>query len=217
LLLLPVFWEFWQSVGAHPLPVAEPHSAGISARAITWLRILRRDVRQPRSWLALLSILLIPLGQGAFMVYGQIHAGSFVANLTGIRSWDRGLTWPWVTIDRQMIQHSALPPSPQAYDPLPMTLLCLLAFTLITIWAFTRLPGIYSFYTLGMVLVPLSSGYASDLPRYYLVVFPGFLLLALVSDPRDHPARFALVVALFAALLTLLTTFFELGLPTSGV
>src|SRR5437879_4442348 len=63
----------------------------------------------------------------------------------------------------------------------------------LTIWAFRRLPMIYALYTALMVLLPLSANLLNSIARYYLVVFPAFILLALFSRD-DKPNRHVLIL-----------------------
>jgi len=64
-----------------------------------------------------------------------------------------------------------------------------------------------------MVLMPLSTSSINSISRYYLVIFPAFILLALWSDRDKKPARHFLVLNLFVALQAVLMIFFVLGLP----
>jgi hypothetical protein len=174
-------------------------------------------VRHARTWLNLLAVALIPLGQVAFMIYAKIHSGSFFSNLTAIREWNHSLTWPWVPIIHDLIQHPSFPPSVHTYAPFPVSVTLIMAFGIGTVWSFLRLPAAYSLYALVMFLIPLTSGYVSSIPRYYLVLFPVYILLAQHADPAEHPLWFAFIVAVFTALLAMLTTFFQLGFPIAGV
>jgi hypothetical protein len=88
-----------------------------------------------------------------------------------------------------------------------------LLFLALTVWAFRKLPMIYALFTLVMVLFPLSSSRLNSSSRYYLVVFPVFILLALWSKNAEHANRRLLIMILFAMLQAVLMVFFVLGLP----
>jgi hypothetical protein len=64
-----------------------------------------------------------------------------------------------------------------------------------------------------MVILPLSSSQLDAIGRYYLLVFPVFLLLALWTDTKNQSAH-AFIIAICASLQALLMVFFILGLPT---
>jgi hypothetical protein len=221
LLIIPVLWELWQATADAYAPFAPPTYATRRERLYAWWASRTRGtllaLRDLRTWLNLLAVALIPLGQVAFMVYAKIHSGSFLSNLTAIRKWNHSLTWPWTPIIRDLVQHPSMPTSVHTYAPFPMSATLIVAFGICTIWSFIRLPAIYSLYALVMFLIPLTSGYVSSVPRYYLVIFPAYILLAQKADPAAHPLWFALIVALFTALLAMLTTFFQLGFPIAGV
>jgi hypothetical protein len=75
------------------------------------------------------------------------------------------------------------------------------------------LPLIYAFYTLVMVLMPLTTGSIKSMSRYYLIVFPVFILLALWSSRgKEAPLGFVMM-NIFVALQAVLMIFFVLGLP----
>jgi hypothetical protein len=72
---------------------------------------------------------------------------------------------------------------------------------------------IYALFTLVMVLLPLSSSRLNSISRYYLIVFPVFILLALWSKNVEHANRRYLIMTLFAMLQAVLMVFFVSGLP----
>ena len=94
-----------------------------------------------------------------------------------------------------------------------LNIIVIFVFLGFTIWSLHRLPMIYSLYTLAMVLMPLTTASINSISRYYLVVFPAFMLLALWSNSDKRPARHSLVIAIFAPLLAVFMIFYVLGLP----
>ena len=64
-----------------------------------------------------------------------------------------------------------------------------------------------------MVLSPLASASMQSLSRYYVVVFPALMLLALWSSREGRPGRMYLLVGLFSALQAVFMVFFVLALP----
>jgi hypothetical protein len=220
LLLLPVGWEFWQAISDQYAPMAPAVGAGRWQRTREWwssrLWGPRLAARSARTWGEALAILLIPLAQVAFMAYAKVETGTFQANLLAIRLWHHKLTWPWQPVLHDMVFHPPGITTPWVYNPLWQSIALLALFLVFTIWAFRRLPMAYALYTLGMFLVPLCTGYITSLARYYLVIFPAFILLALWCDPEKHLHRYSLVLAGSAAWLTMLTAFFVLGYPSSG-
>ena len=88
-----------------------------------------------------------------------------------------------------------------------------LLFLGFTVWAFWKLPMIYALFTLVMVLLPLSSSRINSISRYYLIVFPAFILLALWSNDVEQANRRYFIMIFFAMLQAVLMVFFVLGLP----
>jgi hypothetical protein len=221
LLLVPVGWELWQDLSERYAPMSALPSDTRRQRIREWwasrLRGPLRAARVPRAWAALLALLLIPLAQVAFMTYAKIRTGTFQANLIAIKTWHHYLSWPWQPVLHDLVYHPASMSDPMVYDPFLQSIVMLSLFTIFTIWAFFRLPTAYALYALAMFLVPLCTGYISSLPRYYLVIFPAFMLLALWSDPEQHPQRFIFLIVASAMSLTMLTAFFALGLPAAGI
>lgn len=64
-----------------------------------------------------------------------------------------------------------------------------------------------------MVLLPLSSSRLNSISRYYLIVFPVFILLALWSESAEQVYRRVLIITLFAMLQAVLMILFVLGIP----
>jgi hypothetical protein len=220
LLLLPVAWELWQSIDERYAPAIGVLGDSRMGRARRWwqvrLRAIMLAAREPATWGALLSILLIPLAQVGFMIYAKLRTDSFRANLVAIQSWHHHFTWPWQPVIHDLLLHPPLTTNPWTFAPLWQSIALLLLFLTFTIWAFRRLPATYALYTLTMFLVPLCTGYITSLARYYLVIFPAFMLLALWCDPQRRLQRYTFVVMFSTLWLTMLTAFFVLGYPSSG-
>ncbi|HEU5381434.1 MAG TPA: hypothetical protein VFV38_38920 [Ktedonobacteraceae bacterium] len=61
--------------------------------------------------------------------------------------------------------------------------------------------------------MPLSSSRLNSISRYYLIVFPVFILLALWSESAEQVYRRVLIITLFAMLQAVLMVLFVLGIP----
>jgi hypothetical protein len=64
-----------------------------------------------------------------------------------------------------------------------------------------------------MVLLPLSTGSLNSIGRYYLVIFPVLVLLAVWSSRDPRLTRHHCVMGLFTSLQAMFMAFFVLGLP----
>jgi hypothetical protein len=60
-------------------------------------------------------------------------------------------------------------------------MLAIALFTLLFFFMLRRLPGIYVVYAAVMILFPLGTGRIASVDRFYLVVFPAQVLLAIWS------------------------------------
>lgn len=159
----------------------------------------------------LLALALIPAGLFAFMVYGKIETGDFLATFHNSRwGWGRMLSFPWRLLILSL-QHPILA-DPLNWNFWIFNIIVALVFLCFVIWAFRRLPIIYGLYTATMVVLPLSTNMLNSIGRYYLVVFPVFILLALL--PRnDKPDWHQLILISFAALQAIFMVFFVIGMP----
>ncbi len=102
------------------------------------------------------------------------------------------------------------------YYYFPMVFTTLLEFLMsilflsLSILSFYKLKLSYSlFLTLGY-LIPTFSGSFSSLPRYVLVLFPAYILLAQLIQNKPQPLKI-LVYSVFLVLLIISTTFFVSG------
>ena len=216
-LLLPVVWEFWQVISDRYAPLTSTAHDHFYVRIRAWLtsRLLGPLLapRAPRNWLSLCALGLIPAGLLTFLIYGKIKTGHFLATFDNQKwGWGRTLTNP-VQLLYMSLTH------PEKANPMDWNFwivnICIaLLFLGFTVWALWKLPMMYALYTLVMVLVPLSSSRLNSLSRYYLIVFPVFILLALWSKKVEHANRRLLIMILFAMMQAMLMVFFVLGLPT---
>ncbi len=216
LLLLPVAWEFWQVISDRYVPVTITAEHRFQERLHAWLTSRLQGpllaARELRNWLSLLTLGLIPLGLLAFLVYGKIKTGHFLATFDNQKwGWGRYLENPLQLLFTSLTH-------PQTANPMDWNFWLLnscfaLLFLGFTVWAFRRLPMIYALFTLVMVLLPLSSSRINSIGRYYLIVFPAFILLALWSEKEEHTYRRYIIMTLFTMLQALFMVFFVLGLP----
>lgn len=87
-------------------------------------------------------------------------------------------------------------------------------FLILTIFAFRRLRRSYASYTLLSYLIPTFTGTFTNLPRYALTIFPGFILLALWfgrQNPMLQRAYLAVNLLAAAILIVLFTRGYFVG------
>jgi hypothetical protein len=175
LLILPVALEMWQRV-----------------------RSLRK-LLHPR----LASLGLIPLG---IVIYSLYLAQAFGDPLLWLHSqalatWTRSFAWPWEIIHQ--ISTNLFQPLNNSVDA-SFTLL----FIVLMILAFRKLPAAFGVYVgvsmLPALLMPRPGAPLYSMPRFALVLFPGFMTLAwLGRKPAWHRVILytcALLLAFFTSL-----------------
>ncbi len=217
LLLVPVLWEYWQVLSDRYAPLPDGNSgASTREQARHWLSSRLRGpllaARGLRNWLSLFALALIPAGLLAFMLYAKIQTGDFLATFHNQKwGWGRHFEFPWQTLSDTLTHPLAA--NPMEWNFWLLNLLAAAIFLGFTVWAFRKLPLTYAFYTLVMVLLPISTSRLNSVSRYYLVVFPALILLALWSSDEKHPRRKDFLLPLFASLQAVFMIFFVLGLP----
>ncbi len=156
-----------------------------------------------RPGLKTLSLALVPLGVLAYMAYLRSITGNALAFLEIQPAWGRKAQFFVITLFEYL------------GDPLELTykwnfkLLNFLAAMLGFVCAFVllkRRQWALGVFTLGAVLLPLSSGTLQSIARYMMVVFPVFFVLAIAGrSPRvDQIVRSVCLVSL--GIMTLLCT-----------
>ena len=214
-LVVPLGWEYLRVVSARYAPLPEGWPTSSSKRARLWLRLhfsgLARAAREIRNWLRALALALVPCGLLAFMLYGRLDIGDLFATFHASKwGWGRQFSSPL-----RLLLYSALHPileQPLNWNFWLLNIVAAFAFLAVIAWSCRRLPMIYTLYTAVTVLLPLSSNSLNSLARYYLLVFPAFMLLALFTCKGEKPHLHAFLIAGFAALQAILIVFFVLGL-----
>lgn len=177
LLVLPLYLEYRRQL-SQTLP---PRSPG---QKFGWV------------WLA-----LVPTGLGVFMFYLWRTLGNPLAFMAAQRFWKRTLGFPWATLYHAFTQN------------LPQVNIGNLFFTLFALiflgLAINRISPVYSAYLFYGLLIPLSTPARHSpllsMPRFVVVLFPVFIVMALViKSERLHWA----VLCSFTALLCLMSIMF---------
>jgi hypothetical protein len=214
-LVVPLAWEYLRVVSARYAPVRSPWpgklSAQIQLRLHAYYYGLWQAAHRFHNWLRALALALIPCGLLAFMLYGQLSIGDFFATFHASQwGWGRQLSSP-LRLLVYSLRHPILG-QPLNWNFWLLNIVAAMAFLAVIFWSLRRLPMIYTLYTAVTVLLPLSSNSLNSLARYYLLVFPAFMLLALFTCKGEKQRLHTFLVAGFAALQSLLLACFVLGL-----
>ena len=162
LIVLPLMVEYWQ----RPRPTTET------------VRLHGQEAASKTIRLDVLWLLLIPVGLLGFCVFNYIETGDFFYFKSVQSAWNRAFGNPFVVLWEGLKVGVSEP----SFKKLLEVSFCGAALAGLT--AFYRRIGL-AYWLLGMysLLVPLSSGIASQ-PRFTVVVFPLFIVLALMSQRR---------------------------------
>jgi hypothetical protein len=216
LLVVPVVWEYWQVLSNRYAPLTSTGEDRLQERMRTWLTSRLRGpllaARELRNWLSLLALGLIPSGLLAFLIYGKIKTGHLLATFDNQKwGWGRSFENPLQLLFTSLAHPARA--NPMDWNFWILNICFALLFLGFTVWAFRKLPMIYALFTLVMVLLPLSSSRLNSIGRYYLIVFPVYILLALWSKNVEHANRRYLIMILCAMLQAVLMIFFVLDIP----
>jgi hypothetical protein len=218
-LIVPLAWEYLRVISARYAPLPAELPKALDERAKLWLSYYFRGLflaaRELKNWLNTLALVLVPCGLLAFMIYGQIYIGDFFATFHASSwGWGRQVSAPW-----RLLLYSLRNPilgQPLDWNFWVLNIVTALVCLAVIIWAWRRLPMIYTIYTAVVVLLPLSSSKLNSYGRYALLVFPAFILLAAFTcrnkDKQEHLHNFILIS--FALLEAVFMIFFVLGFPT---
>jgi hypothetical protein len=147
----------------------------------------------------LLLLALVPVGLAAYLFYSYLQRGDFLLPLHAqARGWEKTLTLPWVSF----FWPRSFPPS---HLPLYRTIVSA-AIILTGAGFFLRLRATYLVYAVASILFCLSWGTLEALPRYVSIVFPIYIVLALLSSRWKW--LYEPLLAFSIALLALCTVLF---------
>lgn len=214
-LVIPLAWEYLRVVSARYAPLSEEESSHFGERlqiqASCCLRGLLLAARERKNWVTALALGLVPAGLLTFMIYSKFYIGDFFATFHASKwEWGRQVSPPW-----RLLVYSLRNPilgQPLNWNFWTLNIVMAFAFLAVIIWACRRLPMVYILYTATTVLLPLSSGSLNSLARYYLLVFPVFILLALFTAQSEKHSWHTFILMSFAAFQAVLMIFFVIGI-----
>ena len=174
--------QYWWLAGVAGFFLSTSRLPGIFITPVIALTYLHHHQWQWRRMFdrSFFSSLLPPLGLAVFMLY-QWHAfGTPFAFWVAQQDWDNRTSPPWVmpmTILRSLENGSNIP-----LDILQIS--TWIAFIVLTILAFRRLPLPYGLTMLFLLIPAYLSSWHLSFSRYVLPAFPAYVVLALLAE---HP------------------------------
>ena len=179
-----------------------------------WLQ-KRKNKRLGLFW-PVIGILLIPLGLFAYMYYLKIVTGDSLEFFHSVAIFGEQRSVSLTLLPQVFYRYffKVLPNLNYNYFPIVFTtfleIMTAIAFLILAIVSFFKLRLSYAFYFAVGYLIPTLSGSFSSLPRYVLVLFPGFLLMAIWFSKKHRWLQAAFLLILFVA-LGIATTLFVRG------
>lgn len=176
-----------------------------------WLQ-KRKNKRLGLFW-PVIGILLVPLGLFAYMYYLKIVTGDPLEFFHSVAIFGEQRSVSLTLLPQVFYRYffKVLPNLNYNYFPVVFTtfleIMTAIAFLILAVVSFFRLRLSYAFYFAVGYLIPTLSGSFSSLPRYVLVLFPAFFLLAVYLSKISKALRVIFFVILFTCLAVAVALF----------
>ncbi|MDQ6780608.1 MAG: glycosyltransferase family 39 protein [Candidatus Eremiobacteraeota bacterium] len=152
-----------------------------------------------------IGVALVPVGLLAYMGYLYALVGDPLFFLKIQDNWNRHLAPPWVSIVNTVKEIRMHPVASGGTVNHFIELTFTLAFIALVVIAFKKLRMSYALYFAASLLMPMSTASLMSMPRFVLVMFPAFMLMALWGR---NPVVNSAIVSLSLPLLGLFTVLF---------
>jgi len=153
----------------------------------------------------IIGVALVPTGLLLYMGYLWALVGNPLYFMQVQDNWNRHLAWPWVSIINTVREIAKGPLASAGTVNHMIELAFTIVFLVLMVVSFRTLRLSYSLYFAASLLVPMSTASLMSMPRFVLVIFPAFMLLALWGR---NPVVNSAIVALSLPLLGLFTVLF---------
>lgn len=154
---------------------------------------------QKDKFLSWFWILLIPLGLGVYMIYQQISVGDPLAfyNLQTIVGEQH--QWGIILLPQVYFRYIKILTTIDMQNPIYQTVVLefitgIVFFLLPIVGFFKKMRISYLSYAFLGFLAPTIQGSFSSLPRYAIVLFPSFIVLALLVDRLNPIFKFLIII-----------------------
>ena len=132
-----------------------------------------------------LWFLLIPLGLLSFLLYAHHLTGDYLAPIHAQKAWQKTFAMPWTTF---------LHPVGGSLHVTHVEQVLTILFIVLSLLSLFKLPSMsYGIYSLLLILPPLTSGTLISTSRYYVVLFPAFIIMALLGRRAVFDNLFKLI------------------------
>ena len=215
LLVIGIGWEYWQFLADRYSPVET--FVPLTERMQGWLRSrfagIWKSLSMGSTWKGFLALALIPGGLLLFLLYSKWKVGTFVAYFMAQKyGWNHYLSNPLLLVLHAL--HHPERATPYDWNFYLLNIVAILAFTCLLVPVFRKLRGMYGLVMLAFILMPLFTGKIDSTARYYLTLFPAYMVLAWWScqgTQEQQMRRHSLIMIPFAMLLAVGMVLFTLG------
>lgn len=129
----------------------------------------------------LLSLFIIPLGFGCYLLINYFTFGNFFYFTKPlIENWFKKFEWPWIGI-QNLVNSIPNITSPKFYIYFS-ELITIIFITLMTCVVYFRVRKSYALYMFANLFLFVSTSYILSTPRYALSLFPIFIALGRISN-----------------------------------
>ncbi len=154
----------------------------------------------PWRWRPVVAVVAPFVGIGAWMLFLQLTFHDALAFLHAQKGWDRSLVLPWDTFLQFFQGHLSLESGLHSLTDLGFTLVGIA----LTILAWRWLRPSYAVYALALLVVPLLTGSLLSMPRFVLVIFPIYLVMAILGRrPAVHDTLLVVGMGIGAVFMVL--------------
>ncbi len=178
--------------------------------------VVERWQSHRKSWLSIIWIFLVPLGLGAYMFYLYEATGDPLNFLHTVGIFGAQRSSNFVLFPQVFYRYffKILPSLNYSYFPVVFStyleIVTATLFLMLSTIAFFKIRLSYAIYLALGFFIPSLAGSFSSFPRYALILFPGFLIMALWLS-KQHKAVKLLVYLLLFATLAVATALFVRG------
>jgi hypothetical protein len=151
------------------------------------------------------GLAIIPMGLVGYMAYLYAIVGDPLFFLKIQHHWNRHLAAPWVSIYNTFKEFVGYPLASSGSINHLIELAFTFVFLALMVVAFRTLRPSYAWYFAASLLVPMSTASLMSMPRFVLVIFPAFMLMAIWGR---NPLINSAIVSLSLPLLGLFTVLF---------
>ena len=179
-----------------------------------WLQ--KKEKKKINYFFALIGVLLVPLGLLVYMWFLKVRTGDPLEFLHSVGIFGQQRSSVLILLPQVFYRYifKILPSLNYSYFPVVFSTLLefsvALVFSALSVLSFFRIRLSLAIYLAGAFLIPTLSGSFSSLPRYVLVAFPAFILMATYLSRAPRLVKVLFYILLITC-LAIGTAFFVRG------